>query len=92
MSLSSFLYPFSFHADCSLADPSLPSHPSHELAKTMLPRGSGGMVSFGVKGDDPGALGRAMIDALGPNAVPKHCANVGVGRHSLFAHLDEARR
>ena len=30
--------------------PGLPSHASHELAKKYLPRGSGGVLSFGVKG------------------------------------------
>ncbi|HLN23273.1 MAG TPA: O-acetylhomoserine aminocarboxypropyltransferase, partial [Patescibacteria group bacterium] len=30
--------------------PSLPDHPDYELAKTLLPRGAGSIVSFGVKG------------------------------------------
>jgi len=30
--------------------PGLESHPQHELAKTMLPRGCGGIVSFRIKG------------------------------------------
>jgi O-acetylhomoserine/O-acetylserine sulfhydrylase len=29
----------------------LESHPYHELAKKYLPRGYGGVLSFGVKGD-----------------------------------------
>lgn len=59
------------------ADPSLPSHPSHELAKTMLPHGSGGMVSFGMKpgNGDAGTVGREVIDHM---KLAKHCANVGV--------------
>ena len=31
--------------------PGLESHSSHELAKKYLPRGFGGVLSFGVKGD-----------------------------------------
>lgn len=54
-------------------DPSLPSHPQHELAK-KLKHGSGGMTSFSLKGDNDGTLGRAMIDKL---ACVIHCANVG---------------
>ncbi|MBS0528946.1 MAG: O-acetylhomoserine aminocarboxypropyltransferase, partial [Proteobacteria bacterium] len=30
--------------------PSLPDHPDHELAKTLLPRGAGSIISFGIKG------------------------------------------
>ena len=30
--------------------PSLPSHADHRLAKKLLPKGAGSMVSFGVKG------------------------------------------
>ena len=40
--------------------PGLQSHPSHELAKKYLPRGSGGVLSFGVKGG--GAAGSQVVD------------------------------
>lgn len=43
-----------------MPDPSLPSHPSHELAKTLLKRGQGGMVSFGLKDDQSGSIGARM--------------------------------
>lgn len=47
----------------------------------MLPRGSGGMVSFGLKGDNPGPLGQAMIDAT---VLATHCANIGVSVLATF--------
>ena len=40
--------------------PGLESHPSHELAKKYLPRGFGGVLSFGVKGG--GAAGSQVVD------------------------------
>lgn len=52
--------------------PSLPSHPDHALAKKLMPRGAGSMVSFGVKGGR--AAGRAFIDSL---RLASHLANVG---------------
>ena len=36
--------------------PSLPSHPSHTLAKKYLPKGAGSLVGFGVKGGREPAL------------------------------------
>ena len=52
--------------------PSLPSHPDYELAKRLLPRGAGSMVSFGIKGGR--AAGAKFIDAL---RLASHLANVG---------------
>lgn len=52
--------------------PSLPSHPDHALAKSLMPKGGGSMVSFGVKGGR--AAGRAFIDSL---RLASHLANVG---------------
>jgi len=52
--------------------PSLPDHPDYELAKTLLPRGAGSIVSFGVKGGRPG--GRKFIESL---TLASHLANVG---------------
>jgi len=52
--------------------PTLPGHPDHELAKTLLPRGAGSIVSFGVKGGR--AAGRKFIEAL---RLASHLANVG---------------
>lgn len=42
--------------------PGLESHPSHELAKKYLPRGFGGVLSFGVKGD--AQAGSQVVDNL----------------------------
>jgi O-acetylhomoserine (thiol)-lyase len=52
--------------------PSLPSHPDHELAKTLLPKGAGSIVSCGIKGGR--AAGRKFIEAL---RLASHLANVG---------------
>jgi O-acetylhomoserine (thiol)-lyase len=52
--------------------PSLPSHPDHDLAARLLPRGAGSIVSFGVKGGRP--AGRKFIEAL---KLASHLANVG---------------
>ena len=52
--------------------PNLPSHPDHALAKRLLPRGAGSMVSFGVKGGR--AAGKKFIDTL---RLASHLANVG---------------
>src|SRR6202158_5091540 len=41
--------------------PSLESHPDHELAKRLLPRGAGSIVSFGIKGGRPS--GKKFIEA-----------------------------
>jgi len=49
--------------------PGLPSHPDHELAKKLMPRGSGGMLSFELKGGfDAGlaCMNRIKFCALAP--------------------------
>src|SRR6201991_1376943 len=52
--------------------PSLPDHPDHELAKTLLPRGAGSIVSFGIKGGRN--AGKKFIESL---RMISHLANVG---------------
>jgi O-acetylhomoserine (thiol)-lyase len=52
--------------------PSLPSHPDHALARTLLPRGAGSIVSFGIKGGR--AAGIKFIEAV---RLASHLANVG---------------
>src|SRR3954469_7939256 len=52
--------------------PSLESHPDHALAKRLLPRGAGSIISFGIKGGRP--AGRKFIETL---KLISHLANVG---------------
>ena len=52
--------------------PDLPSHPDHELAKRILPKGAGSIVSFGLKGGRP--AGARFIEAC---TLASHLANVG---------------
>ena len=52
--------------------PELPDHPDHELARKLLPRGAGSMVSFGVKGGR--RAGAKFIESL---RLASHLANVG---------------
>ena len=52
--------------------PDLPSHPDHALAKRLLPKGSGSIVSFGLKGGR--AAGARFIEAC---RLASHLANVG---------------
>jgi O-acetylhomoserine (thiol)-lyase len=52
--------------------PELPSHPDHALAKQLLPRGAGSMVSFGIKGGRD--AGKRFIDSV---KLISHLANVG---------------
>jgi O-acetylhomoserine (thiol)-lyase len=52
--------------------PSLQNHPDYELAKRLLPRGAGSIVSFGIKGGRP--AGKKFIEAL---RMISHLANVG---------------
>ena len=63
-----------------VAYPELESHPDHELAKRLLPRGSGAIPSFGIKGGRD--AGRRFIEAL---RLFSHLANVGDAR-SLVIH------
>jgi O-acetylhomoserine (thiol)-lyase len=60
--------------------PELEDHPSHALAKTLLPRGCGSVFSFDIKGSR--TQGQAFIDAL---QIFSHLANVGDCR-SLVIH------
>jgi O-acetylhomoserine (thiol)-lyase len=60
--------------------PELESHPSHALAKTLLPRGCGSVFSFDLRGSR--AQGVAFIEAL---KIFSHLANVGDCR-SLVIH------
>jgi O-acetylhomoserine (thiol)-lyase len=52
--------------------PSLASHADYRLAKKLLPKGAGSMVSFGVKGGRD--AGRRFIEAC---RLASHLANVG---------------
>jgi O-acetylhomoserine (thiol)-lyase len=60
--------------------PELEDHPSHALAKKLLPRGAGAVFSFDLKGSRE--QGRAFIGAL---KLFSHLANVGDCR-SLVIH------
>jgi O-acetylhomoserine (thiol)-lyase len=60
--------------------PLLEQHPSHALARHMLPRGAGSVFSFDIKGSR--AQGKAFVDGL---KVFSHLANVGDCR-SLVIH------
>jgi O-acetylhomoserine (thiol)-lyase len=64
----------------SVSYPELPSHPDHELAKTILPRGCGAVFSFSLKGGR--AAGKRFIESL---KVFSHLANVGDAK-SLVIH------
>jgi O-acetylhomoserine (thiol)-lyase len=52
--------------------PRVPSHPDHELARRLYPKGVGSILSFGVKGGR--AAGRRFIEAV---QLATHLANVG---------------
>ena len=60
--------------------PLLETHPSHTLAKKLLPRGAGSVFSFDVKGSR--SQGKAFVESL---KVFSHLANVGDCR-SLVIH------
>lgn len=60
--------------------PELPSHPDHELAKRLLPKGCGAVFSFELKGGRD--AGRRFIESL---RVFSHLANVGDAK-SLVIH------
>lgn len=64
----------------SVAYPELDSHPDHELAKKILPRGCGAVFSFSLNGGR--AAGRRFIESL---KVFSHLANVGDAK-SLVIH------
>ncbi len=63
-----------------VSHPDLPSHPDHERAKKLLPKGSGSIFSFGIKGGRE--AGRRFIEAL---QLFSHLANVGDAK-SLVIH------
>ena len=52
--------------------PSLATHVDHRLAKRLLPKGAGSIVTFGVKGGR--AAGRRFIEGC---ELASHLANVG---------------
>jgi O-acetylhomoserine (thiol)-lyase len=60
--------------------PDLASHPDHALAKRLLPKGAGSIVTFGIKGGR--AAGKRFIEAL---QLFSHLANVGDAK-SLVIH------
>jgi O-acetylhomoserine (thiol)-lyase len=60
--------------------PELPSHPDYDLAKKLLPEGSGAVFSFNLKGGR--AAGVKFIEAL---EIFSHLANVGDAK-SLVIH------
>ena len=60
--------------------PSLASHPDHERAKKYLPKGTGAILGFGIKGGR--AAGQKFIDNL---KLFSHLANVGDAK-SLAIH------
>ncbi len=64
----------------SVGYPELETHPSHALAKRLLPRGAGSVFSFELRGSR--AQGVAFIEAL---KIFSHLANVGDCR-SLVIH------
>ena len=71
-------------AVAAVAYPELPSHPDHELARTLLPDGCGAVFSFTLKGGAGGAklAGRRFIESL---RLFSHLANVGDAK-SLVIH------
>jgi O-acetylhomoserine (thiol)-lyase len=60
--------------------PDLASHPDHALAKELLPRGAGAVLSFEIKGGR--SAGRVFIESL---SLFSHLANVGDAK-SLVIH------
>jgi O-acetylhomoserine (thiol)-lyase len=60
--------------------PGLESHPDHALAKRLMPKGAGAIMSFGIKGGRK--AGARLIERL---KVFSHLANVGDAK-SLVIH------
>ena len=60
--------------------PDLPSHPQHELARKLLPNGSGALLTFGIRGGLEAGI--AFIEGL---ELWSHLANVGDAK-SLVIH------
>lgn len=63
-----------------VSHPDAPSHPDHELAKRLYPKGAGSILSFGVKGGRD--AGRKFIESV---KLASHLANVGDAR-TLVVH------
>jgi O-acetylhomoserine (thiol)-lyase len=64
----------------SVSYPELESHPDHQLAQRLLPKGCGAIFSFSLRGDR--AAGGRFVDAL---KIFSHLANVGDAK-SLVIH------
>lgn len=64
----------------SVGHPLLATHPSHQLAQKLLPRGAGSVFSFDLKGSR--SQGKAFVESL---KIFSHLANVGDCR-SLVIH------
>lgn len=64
----------------SVSYPGLDSHPDHQLASKLMPKGQGGIVAFVLEGGRE--AGRRLIESL---RVFSHLANVGDSR-SLVIH------
>ena len=60
--------------------PGLATHPDHDLAAEILPKGCGGILSFGIKGGRD--AGRKFIEKL---SLFSHLANIGDAK-SLVIH------
>jgi O-acetylhomoserine (thiol)-lyase len=60
--------------------PSLPNHPDHALAKKYMPKGTGAVLTFGVKGG--AAAGQTFIENI---EFLSHLANIGDAK-SLVIH------
>lgn len=71
----------STHAAVSVVNhPAIASHPDHDIAKSLLPKGCGAVFSFELKGGRP--AGSAFIEGL---QLFSHLANVGDAK-SLVIH------
>ncbi len=71
--------------------PNLKSHSGYELAKRMLPRGAGSIITFGIKGGRE--AGKIFIESL---EMASHLANVGDAKtlvihpaSTTHSHLDK---
>ena len=63
-----------------VSHPSAPDNPEYELAKKLLPKGTGSMIAFGIKGGKE--AGSAFINNV---KLSSHLANVGDTR-TLVIH------
>ena len=59
--------------------PDLETHPDHEVAKRILPKGPGSIVAFGIKGGRE--AGKAFIESV---QLASHLANVGDAKTLLI--------